>query len=191
MLKAPQPGQVKTRLGHDIGMVGAAWWMRHQIRALLRNISDPRWDLALAIAPDTAIRAPIWPAGLPRLAQGQGDLGTRMARALRQAPPGPTCLIGADIPALRRPHIARAFAALGRADAVFGPARDGGYWLIGLRHGGAVPASLFRNVRWSSPDALRDSIASLPGARIALVDTLADVDNAADLAAHRRLGFSR
>jgi len=184
MVKAPRPGRVKTRLGAGIGMVPAAWWMRHQLRALLPRLRDPRWDLLLAVAPDAATGARDWPADLPRLPQGTGDLGARMGRVLRTAPAGPLCIIGADIPGVTRAHIARAFRALGLADAVLGPAPDGGYWLIGLARTAATPATLFDGVRWSSPHARADTEASLPGARIAHVDRLADVDEAADLPRH-------
>ena len=74
-----------------------------------------------------------------------------------------------------------AFRALGDHDAVFGPADDGGYWLVGLRHGARAPATFFHDVRWSTEHALADSMASLPGLSIALTDTLRDVDTVADL----------
>ncbi|WP_371225277.1 TIGR04282 family arsenosugar biosynthesis glycosyltransferase [Roseovarius sp. 2305UL8-3] len=182
MLKLPRPGRVKTRLGRDIGMVGAAWWFRHQVARVLRRLEDPRWDLILAVAPDhEGMAARIWPAHLPRIPQGPGDLGDRMARVMRTRPPGPVCIIGGDIPGVDRPYIARAFARLGDHDAVFGPAPDGGYWLVGLKRVGAVPSGLFKNVRWSSDHALSDSMATLRDSRIALIDTLQDVDTAADL----------
>lgn len=185
MLKEPRPGRVKTRLGRDIGMIPAAWWFRHQCARLLREMRDPRWQLLLAVAPDRAgMASKVWPADLARIPQGGGDLGRRMARAMRAAQPGPVCVIGADIPALRRSHVARAFAALGAHDAVFGPATDGGYWLVGLRNARPVPSGLFAGVRWSSPHALTDSRATLPDARIALLDRLRDIDTAADLFAH-------
>lgn len=188
MLKEPRPGRVKTRLGQGIGMVSAAWWFRHQTARLLRELDDPRWRLVLAVAPDReGMASRVWPAHLPRIAQGQGDLGDRMARIMRALPPilapGPVCIIGGDIPGIRRAHITRAFKALGAHDAVFGPAPDGGYWLIGLKRTNAIPARFLSNVRWSSADALADSMATLPNARIALVDTLRDVDTIADLAA--------
>jgi len=184
MVKLPRPGRVKTRLARGIGKVAAAWWMRHQLRRLLRRLDDPRWQLVLAVAPDTALAAPDWPRGIGRVAQGPGDLGARMGRVLRDMRPGPVCIIGADIPGVTPAHIARAFSALGRSDAVFGPAPDGGYWLVGMRRT-RIPATLFRAVRWSSADALADSIASLPGLRIALADVLADVDEPADLRRQR------
>ena len=182
MLKEPRPGRVKTRLGQDIGMVGAAWWFRHQVRRLLREVQDPRWDVTLAVAPDRGISARVWPAQLRRVPQGAGDLGDRMGRVLRSAPPGPTCVIGGDVPGVRKHHIAKAFKALGASDAVFGPAEDGGYWLIGLKRVRPVPAQLFNGVRWSSAHALKDTIATLDGQSYALIDMLRDVDDARDLA---------
>lgn len=186
MLKEPRPGRVKTRLARDIGPVAAAWWFRHQAAALIRRLIDPRWRLVLAVASDRAgLASRVWPAQLPRTAQGPGDLGARMGRLLRAQPPGPVCIVGADIPGLGPAHVARAFALLGGHDAVFGPAHDGGFWLVGLRRTGAVPATLFAGVRWSTAHTLADSIASLPGCRIALAQRLRDVDTAADLrAAH-------
>lgn len=182
MLKEPRPGRVKTRLGAEIGMVDAAWWFRHQVRRLLREVDCPRWQLVLAVSPDVAgLHSRVWPAHLPRVPQGRGDLGARMARLMRSLPTGPVCIIGGDIPGIRQAHIARAFAALGGHEAVFGPAPDGGYWLVGMKRAGRVPATLFQGVRWSSENALSDSIASLGGARVAEVDMLHDVDRAIDL----------
>jgi rSAM/selenodomain-associated transferase 1 len=182
MVKEPRPGRVKTRLARDIGRIEAAWWVRHQTRALLRRLRDPRWQLVLAVSPDAGgLASRAWPADLARWPQGRGDLGARMARMLRRAQGGPACVIGADIPGLDRRAVARAFAALGGHDAVFGPATDGGFWLVGLRHGGTLPAGLFRGVRWSGEHALADSLATLAGRRVALASTLADVDRAADL----------
>ncbi|MEO0752726.1 MAG: TIGR04282 family arsenosugar biosynthesis glycosyltransferase [Pseudomonadota bacterium] len=184
MLKVPRVGQVKTRLGREIGMTRAAWWFRHQVTRVLRRTMDPRWQTVLAVAPDReGLMYRGWPAHLVRIPQGGGDLGARMGRLMRGLPPGPVCIIGGDIPGVTRGHVARAFRALGDHDAVFGPAVDGGYWLVGLKRSGAVPPTLFQNVRWSTAYALADSRASLPGARIALVDTLQDVDTAADLRA--------
>lgn len=179
MVKEPRPGKVKTRLGREIGMVSAAWWYRHQTARLLRRLRDPRWDLVLAVAPDAeGLASRVWPSGLARLPQGRGDLGQRMQRLLNAAP-GPACLIGSDIPGVTRFHVDRAFATLGRQDAVFGPAPDGGYWLIGKRAGLKLPP--LAPVRWSSAHALGDTLVCLDGLRIAQVDMLQDVDRAADL----------
>lgn len=182
MLKEPRPGRVKTRLGRDMGMTTAAWWFRHQCRRLLRRLDTPGWQLILAVAPDReGMTSRVWPAHLQRIPQGAGDLGDRMGRVFRSLPPGPVVIVGADIPGITPAHIDRAFKALGSSDAVFGPAPDGGYWLIGLKRIAAVPDRLFSDVRWSSANALQDTMASLPGKSIALIDCLQDVDTVADL----------
>ena len=182
-VKEPVAGRVKTRLGRDIGMVPAAWWYRHNCARLIRSVAgDRRWQTVLAVAPDTALAAPAWPLGIPRMAQGAGNLGARMRRLLQDVAPGPAVLIGSDIPGIRPAHIARAFATLGDCEAVLGPAPDGGYWLIGVRHGGVpMPASALQNVRWSGPHALGDTVDSLRPWSVALTQQMRDVDTAADL----------
>lgn len=182
MVKEPRPGRVKTRLGRDIGMTTAAWWFRHQTRRLLRRLRDPRWDIVLAVSPDReGLASRVWPADLARVPQGRGDLGARMTRMLGQMRKGPACLIGADIPGIQPHHIAEAFKSLGRHDAVFGPAPDGGFWLIGLQNPQRQPKEFFQNVRWSTENALKDSKATLPDYKIAEIMTLRDVDTVDDL----------
>jgi hypothetical protein len=93
-------------------------------------------------------------------------------------------IIGCDIPGIRREHIASAFRLLGSNDAVFGPALDGGYWLVGLRRRPGVLRS-FAGVRWSTPHALSDTLANLAGRSVAFIAALSDVDDAAALASCR------
>jgi len=181
-VKEPRPGRVKTRLGAGIGMAAAAQWFRVQSSALIRRLSrDVRWRTVLAVAPDLAVTSRAWPEGSSRWPQGEGNLGDRMARALRRFGPGPVIIVGADIPGIESHHIADAVAALKTHDAVFGPAPDGGYWLVGMR-GGAVPEKFMRGVRWSSAHTLDDTLATLPvGARVARLEVLRDVDTGDDL----------
>ena len=185
MAKQPRPGQVKTRLGEGIGHVRAAWWMRHRLMALAREVTSPRWQVLLAVTPDPALHSPMLP-DLARIPQGPGDLGDRMGRLFRTLPPGPVLIVGADIPAITRAHIAAGFRALGDHPAVIGPARDGGFWAIGLRRSAATPAHLFENVRWSTPQAMADTLKTLPYAHIARLPVLADVDVASDLPSQGR-----
>ncbi|MGR3815121.1 MAG: TIGR04282 family arsenosugar biosynthesis glycosyltransferase [Cognatishimia activa] len=182
MVKEPHPGRVKTRLGRDIGLTSSAWWFRHQVAGLLRRIEDPRWQTVLAVAPDVeGLKSRVWPEHLPRVPQGSGNLGDRMARVFRTMPKGPVCIIGADIPGITRARVGEAFRALGNHDAVFGPAPDGGYWLVGMKRQRPVPPCLFEGVRWSTDTALADSAATMKGLSIAHVATLRDVDTLADL----------
>lgn len=176
-IRQPALGRVKRRLAGDLGAVAARRvYVDLTRRALARLAGAPTWRTVLAVTPDRA-RWRGWPRHLARVDQGGGDLGARMARTLRRLAAPRAVLIGSDIPELTRPAIARAFAALGRARFVFGPATDGGYWLIGWRRG-VWPRGALVGVRWSSAHALADSRASLPAATaVALVDTLADLDD--------------
>jgi glycosyltransferase A (GT-A) superfamily protein (DUF2064 family) len=124
----------------------------------------------------------IWPGQLPRIGQGRGDLGERMRRLLAR-PRRPAILIGADIPGVSNAIIATAFRLLRRHDAIFGPAEDGGYWLVGLNRF-APQRGLFERVRWSTPFALADTLAGLDGVDIGKAARLGDVD---DAASYRRL----
>ena len=130
---------------------------------LLRRLAaDRRWRLRIAVTPDKARRhARHWRRGVDVTGQGGGDLGIRMRRALAACPPGPVVLVGGDIPALAARHVAAAFRLLGDCDLVFGPAEDGGFWLVGARRSPRLPP-LFDKVRWSSPYALADTLAGLP-----------------------------
>lgn len=182
-VKAPRLGAVKTRLGTEIGALSAWRFYNAMLKRLWRRLGhDRRWRTVLAVSPDHG--AARWPPGPSRRPQGRGDLGRRMARAMRDHD-GPVVLVGADIPCLDRHHIAQAMRCLRRADVVFGPAADGGFWLVGLRHGRRRQwaALMFRSVRWSSPHAMADTLANLPGtARVAMLETLRDVDTPADYA---------
>lgn len=180
MVKAPLMGRAKTRLARQVGAVEAMRFYRTACATLLRRVGhDERWRTVLAVDPPRALRAGFWPMDLPRRPQMQGDLGARMIEQFRLARHGSVILIGSDIPGVTAAQIAHAFALLRHKDAVLGPAEDGGYWLIGLR-AGFRPRGIFAGVRWSSPQALSDTVDNLAGARIALAATLFDVDDEVD-----------
>ncbi len=180
MLREAKLGAVKTRLAAAIGPARAtAFYRRIAAEELRRLAADRRWRVVLAVTPDGA-RGP-WPRRLRRFGQGKGDIGRRMDRALARAPM-PALLVGSDIPGLRPRHVARAFRRLCAARAVFGPAEDGGFWLVGARQ----RTRLFAGpVRWSHADTLADALAQLPFPA-ALADRLADVDDGAAWAAYTR-----
>lgn len=186
MAKNPVAGRVKRRLARDIGETAAIRFYRACLfHTVLRLGRDPRWRTVLAVDPDrdTASQG-LWPSRrlVARLPQGRGDLGRRMQRLFERLPPGPVIIIGSDIPAIRAGHIAEAFKLIGRGDAVFGNATDGGYWLVGLRR---TPKVLqpFADVRWSGPHALADTLSNLKGECVAHTAMLSDVD---DGEAHRK-----
>ena len=142
MAKLPQAGRVKTRLARDIGTTEAVRVYRTVLYRTLKDLSqDTRWHTWIAAAPDTAVWSPVWPSQVGLLPQGPGDLGQRMQRVFDILPWGRAVIIGSDIPGIGRSDIAAAFAALGSNEAVFGPAADGGYWLVGQRRMPKVQAN--------------------------------------------------
>ena len=183
-LKAPLVGAVKTRLAADIGTM-PAWRFYGETaqRIGARLARHPEWDLVVAATPRRSARH--LRRGLPRLAglpcidQGEGDLGARMVRCLDRFAPRPRILFGADIPGIDAGVIGRAFDLLRQSDLLFGPAEDGGFWLVGQR-GPARHGGLFDHVPWSCPDTLATTLGNVPGhRRVALAETLADVDDGA------------
>jgi len=178
--KAPMLGRVKQRLAAGVGALAALRFQRNNTARLLRRVAfDRRWRCWLALTPDRYASGPrLWHVPCIRITQGGGDLGQRMARAFARLPTGPVIVIGSDIPAITRDHIAAAFRLLGDHDLVFGPARDGGYWLVGARRH-PLPRNLFGAVRWSSAHALADTVANVPRRlRVGIAATLDDVDDA-------------
>lgn len=192
MVKAPVAGRVKTRLAREAGVVAATSFYRHATTVLVSRLSwDRRWETLLAVAPDVSASARFWPAGVSRMRQGAGDLGQRMQRLFDRLPAGPVVIIGSDCVGVRAADIAEAFRQLGEADAVIGPATDGGYWLIGERRL-PKPLQAFRAVRWSSATTMEDTLGNFKGRRVSKLRELSDVDTARDLdaiaARGRRIG---
>lgn len=182
-VKAPVAGRAKTRLAIGVGSGRAAAIYRRLSANTIAHAAGGEWRTVLAVDPIAALSGyeTLWPPRLPRIAQGRGDLGRRIRRVFDQVGAGPAIIIGSDAPDLRARHIRAAFKALEGADAVFGPAPDGGYWLIGLaRRRGRAPE--FKGVRWSSEHALEDTANSLPSSfRVRRLDMLCDIDTSADL----------
>lgn len=190
MVKAPVAGAVKTRLARRVGAIEALRFYRAATALLLRRVGrDPRWRTVLAVAPDRAVGARSWPPALARVPQGGGDLGSRMQRLLERASRGPVVIVGSDIPDVTAGHVAQTFRLLGRHALVFGPAEDGGYWLIGARRRPHVPRP-FGGVRWSTENTLADTLRNIGGS-VGFVEMLADIDTEADWRRWRRKGTLR
>ncbi len=182
--RAPRLGTVKRRLAREVGDRAALRFHRAMLtRLLLLLAREGRFRTVLALTPARAFLPR--PAGVLRMPQGSGDLGVRMARAFRRFPHRRVALVGCDIPAITPADLRAAFATLGRTPAVFGPATDGGYWLVGM--GPRRPAAPFARVRWSGPHALADTLRNFARHPPAMLRVLSDVDDAAGL---RAAGYS-
>jgi rSAM/selenodomain-associated transferase 1 len=192
--KAPTPGRVKTRLVSALGERAAADLHRQLAeRALCTAVAAGLGQVELWCTPgtnDVFFAACAKQHGIGLRAQGDGDLGMRMARALELALAGGSSglLIGSDCPALTPEYLREAEAALAEGnDAVVGPAEDGGYVLIGLARSPAAP--LFENIAWGAATVMQDTRTRL--ARLSWrwreLATLWDVDRPEDLPRLRAL----
>lgn len=179
--RLPRLGAGKRRLAKGVGAIEALRFQRAMLRITLRRLAgDPRWTTWLALTP----MPPRSPQGrFHTIPQSRGSLGDRMAGVARRLPPGPVVIIGSDIPGVSATSVAKAFSLLGGKDAVFGPAMDGGFWLVGLRRRPKF-VDPFASVRWSSEHALQDTLSNLRQHSVGFVEMLEDVDNAAALKRH-------
>jgi len=190
----PAAGRTKTRLIPALGAEGAAALHR---RLVVRTVRT-----ADALCRARGYELEIWFTGGEASAwrqwlggegccrdQGEGDLGERLARAFAvsfQEGATVVVIIGTDCPGLTAGLLGRAFDGLRGNPVVFGPAADGGYYLVGMTR--MVP-ELFRDVAWGTERVLGDSlgIVARVGLNAALLDRLEDIDRPEDLACWQRL----
>lgn len=178
--KEPVPGKVKTRLSppctprEAAALAGAA--LEDTLRTVAR-VPVARRVIALDGAPGTWL-----PAGFTVVPQRGDGLDERLAAAFDDAyrlSPTPIVLIGMDTPQVSAGLLAGAVSLLGAHDAVFGPATDGGFWLLGLR---APDPGLLLGVPMSEPTTGEIQLNRLTEARmsVACLPSLTDVDTVED-----------
>ncbi len=183
--RAPEPGRVKTRLAREIGEAAALEVYRELGTAVMAAVGRLR-DCEVLVAYTPADREGVvrgWLGSAPGYEpQPDGDLGARMLGAIAgrcAAGAERVVVIGTDCPDLDPELLEAAFARLDRNDAVFGPAADGGYYLVGMKR--PIP-ELFREIPWSTPATLSATLARAAGAgvSVALLEERRDVDTAED-----------
>ncbi len=181
MLKAPIPGQVKTRLAASIGAEHAARIYRRLVEHQLANIPH-RWQIHVCFSPVDALsemREWLGPK-LQYSPQAKGDLGERLVHAVDsvfRSGCKRLIVIGGDCPYLDESTLAQAAKELAKADAVLIPALDGGYCLIGVK---APHPEIFRDIDWSTGVVCAQTEAKIAQAGLTLIilnPPLEDVDD--------------
>ncbi len=174
----PEPGKAKTRLIPALGAEGAAKLYAKLLDLTVREARASGLPFHLRITGDDPARFRDWLGkDLDVRDQGDGDLGEKLALV-----PTPGLMIGSDCPGLRGVFLREAAYALGTHEAVIGPAKDGGYWLLALSD---PRPELFADMAWSTPQVLPETMRRLDALGIApyLLPELTDIDTADDLAA--------
>jgi len=189
MARAPVPGAVKTRLEPLLGPVGCA---RLQAALIRRTVAIAHEVFAqgvyLALTAVTAETSALSHDAAILLEQRGEDLGQRMCRAAGDVfgrERGPVVIIGTDAPTLTPLLLGEATAVLGAGrDVVFGPAVDGGYYLVALAR--VVPEVFTIDpALWGGPEVLAASAEQTErtGLRMGLLPPLRDLDTPEDAAA--------
>ena len=189
----PEPGKTKTRLIPALGARGAARLQRQMTEHIMTTAAALNGRNGLCIE----VRHEGGNAGLMQdwlgshltyRPQGGGNLGRRMQRAFEAAfedDAAAAVIVGSDIPGISDDILRQALEALRKKDLVLGPAKDGGYYLIGVRRTlrAETYGRLFDGIDWGSDSVMAQTlqIAKDLGLDLARLESLADVDRPADL----------
>lgn len=185
----PAPGKAKTRLIPVLGKEGAAnlhRLMAQRTIARALSLQNSRQLLSVEIhytGSSQQLMEDWLGTEIVYHQQSDGDLGARMLAAFQKSFNGgleKVALIGTDCPQLKQQLLAKAFDELNDKDLVLGPAKDGGYYLIGLRC--LIPA-LFDGIHWGSSEVFASTVAIAKnlGLNIGVLPTLVDIDRPDDL----------
>jgi rSAM/selenodomain-associated transferase 1 len=182
-VKAPRRGGVKTRLARAIGEEAACAAYKRLVEELIERLASIP-SVELRFTPDDAVtEIRQWRRDNWHLRpQGEGDLDQRLERAFADAFANGAeyvAAVGSDCPAITPEDIQSAWAALRTNDVVLGPAKDGGYWLIGLRE---PRSALFQTIDWSTDQVLKQTMrrAQARNLKVELLRELSDVDTESD-----------
>ena len=187
MTRAPKAGETKSRLAEAVGAEAAARLAEaFLLDAAESALADALWHAALFVEPAEAVEEMAALTGIEdSRPQAAGDIGLRMLAVPSELEAdgfAPIVIVGSDIPTLAPHHLHHALRALRRCDIVFGPAEDGGYYLVGMWR--ARPA-IFDDptVGWGGPQVLERSerLAHLAGLSTARIAPQRDIDSVEDL----------
>lgn len=187
-VKNPIAGTVKTRIARTVGDEQAVEIYRHLL-AYTQQITQLLTCHRVVYYGDFINESDGW-NGYARAQQTGHDLGERMLNAFREQlalGAGKAVIIGSDCLDITADHIERAFRALDAADVVIGPARDGGYYLLGMKQ---LHPFLFENMPWSQPELRQlTELAILQNdLTFERLDELADIDEWSDYEQHLERG---
>lgn len=185
----PEAGKVKTRLIPVLGASGAASLQRrlteHSIHLAGAFAAKARTDFSVCFdGCQVQQMEQLFGAEYSYQPQSEGDLGERMFSAMATSlgqGRRRVVLVGSDCPGITGEILGSAFSLLREHDLVLGPARDGGYYLIGLT---AAHPALFQDLPWGTAAVLVQTQirAARLGLKTALLEPLTDIDRPEDLA---------
>ena len=179
-VKNPQFGKVKTRLAKTIGNKKALEVYKKLLAITEKSTQNINVDCHIYFS--DFIEENYW-KNTPKFVQKGNHIGERMANAFEDSfKQGyqQIILIGSDIPDINKTIINNGFKALETKSFVFGPAEDGGYYLVGMKY---YLSSIFKRKPWSQPSLLEETLIELKqnNQSYTLLETLNDIDTFEDL----------
>lgn len=188
--RVPIPGQTKTRLMPGISAAGCARLHTCFLKDIVGECGKLNADLYIAYTPkqEQKLLIPILGTSQNYLPQRGEGLGERMYLAMDevlQKGYDACLLIGSDVPELRAQHLSHAFSLLQCHDIVFGPSKDGGYYLVGMKRNSRA---VFETKSYGTGSVLEDAVlrAGEAGLTTDFTNTLWDMDTCEDLQGYRR-----
>ena len=183
----PELGKVKTRLAQTIGNNATLEVYINLLQHTEHVLNSLNCDVAVYYS-EKIEQDDIWnKQQYTKFLQHGNHLGERMYNAFQQQfnlQYNKVVIVGSDLFDLKPQHITQAFKALEQNDAVIGPAKDGGYYLLGMT---SLIRKVFDNKIWSSDTVLSDTIKDLQNHKIEMLEMLNDIDTFEDLKAHPEL----
>lgn len=173
--RKPEIGKVKTRLAKEIGDPDA-------LKIYLELL-----DHTISVAQSSNIEFKVYWSETSNQSNDEvqegNDLGEKMFNAICKElkTADSVCLIGTDTPFITTHILEEAFNSLETHDLIFGPAKDGGYYLVGSK--AFPPKELFLNRNWSHANVLKEAleVAKKAGLKTFLTPQLLDIDTRKDL----------
>ncbi len=183
-IRNPELGKVKTRLAKVIGQEAALNIYIQLLEHTEQVLSSLTCDIAVYYS-NQIEQNDIWnkPSYKKHLQIGE-DLGERMCNAFAEQfnlKYQKVVIVGSDLFDLKPNHITEAFEALEQNDVVIGPAKDGGYYLLGMKQ--LIP-EVFQNKNWGTETIFNDTLKDLKSYTIKILETLNDIDTFEDLEAY-------
>ena len=179
--KAPELGNVKTRLAAEVGAARALEVHNQLVTSALKRLCGAEcFEVVLCVTKvNQAVKDWANKFTIPITLQPSGDLGARMYGALATASAEKVVLVGSDCPDIDSDYVKQAFETLEYKPVVFGPAEDGGYGLIGVRQSPLKKiVSLFEEIPWGGDQVFEITTKRLERLRIkyGVLPTIWDVD---------------
>ncbi len=179
-LKYPTPGKVKTRMAKDLGDVRAARIYSAMAKKVIGAVGKKHAIFIFHDPPSMREETAKWLGGFSgALVPQRGDsLGEKISNAVDDcvsAGSEKVVVIGTDCVEITESIITGSFESLDKADAVIGPCRDGGYYLIGMKRN---HAEIFRDIEWSTDKVTAQTLEKMRklSLKVDILQTLRDID---------------